>query len=325
MGSFIARRLGQSLIVLAVMSLVVFVGVYAIGNPVDILISPQADQAEVERTIASLGLDRPIWEQYARFVQKALTGDLGTSFVHSVSAIGLIVERLPATLELAAMSTLIALVLGVPLGLWAGAKPDAVSSQTIMAASLVGFSLPTFWIGLMLILVFSVQLGWFPTSGRGQTVDVFGVPLSLLTLDGWRHIVLPATTLALFNLATVTRLVRSGTQEAMQQEYVRFAQAKGLSTTRIIGIHILKNIVLPVITVTALQFGTVLAFAIVTETIFVWPGMGKLLMDSISNLDRPVIVAYLLVIVALFVIINLLVDIVYSIIDPRVRLGGAST
>jgi peptide/nickel transport system permease protein len=228
---------------------------------------------------------------------------------------------MPATLELATVAMLFAIVLGIPLGLWAGLKPESASGRTIMAGSILGFSLPTFWVGLMLIMVFSVMLGWLPSNGRGETVPLFGVPVSFLTLDGWRHLVLPATNLALFNLALMIRLTRAGTREALLQDYVKFARAKGLSNARVIGVHVLRNILIPIVTVIGLQFGALIAFAIVTESVFAWPGMGKLLVDSINFLDRPVIVAYLLVIVTLFIVINLVVDLLYSALDPRVRLG----
>ena len=320
---FVIRRSLQSVVVLVAMSVIVFVGVYAIGNPIDILINPQADQIDRERAIAALGLDRPLWEQYLTFLRGAVTGDLGRSFVHSTSALGLIVEKMPATLELAFSAMLIAIVLGIPLGLWAGLKPDALSGRTIMAGSILGFSLPTFWVGLMLIMVFSVMLGWLPSNGRGTTVDLFGVPLSLLTVDGLAHLALPATNLALFNVALLIRLTRSGAREALLQDYVKFARAKGLSNRRVIGVHVLRNILIPVVTVIGLQFGALIAFAIVTESVFAWPGMGKLLIDSINLLDRPVIVSYLLVIVTLFILINLVVDVLYSALDPRVRLADA--
>jgi peptide/nickel transport system permease protein len=194
-----------------------------------------------------------------------------------------------------------------------------------MAGSILGFSLPTFWVGLMLIMVFSVILGWLPSNGRGPTVDVLGVPVSFLSLEGWRHLVLPATNLALFNVALLIRLTRSGAHEALLQDYVKFARAKGLTNLRVIGVHVLRNILIPIVTVIGLQFGALIAFAIVTESVFAWPGMGKLLIDSINLLDRPVIVAYLLVIVTFFIVINLLVDILYSVLDPRVRLSEAGT
>ncbi|HET9042947.1 MAG TPA: ABC transporter permease [Burkholderiales bacterium] len=320
---YLIRRATQSVVVLLVMSLLVFVGVYAIGNPVDILINPNADQADIERAIKGLGLDKPLWEQYLVFLQQALAGDLGKSFVFNVPALQLILERMPATLELAVTAMLIAIVFGIPLGLWAGLKPDSVAGKTIMTGSILGFSLPTFWVGLMLIMVFSVDLGWLPSSGRGPTRELLGIPVSFLSWEGIKHLIMPATNLALFNLALVIRLTRAGTREALMQDYVKFARAKGLSDARVIGVHVLKNISIPIVTVTGLQFGTLIAFAIVTETIFAWPGMGKLLIDSIHVLDRPVIVAYLLIIVTFFIVINLLVDLAYSLLDPRVRLADA--
>jgi peptide/nickel transport system permease protein len=319
--AYIIRRSLQAALVLVVMSVLIFVGVYAIGNPVDILINPQADQIDRERAIAALGLDQPLWAQYGKFLVGALHGDLGRSFVHSTSALGLILERMPATLELAIVAMLIAIVLGIPLGLWAGLKPNGIAGRTIMAGSILGFSLPTFWVGLMMIMVFSVMLGWLPSNGRGPTTLLFGlVPVSFTSIDGLKHLVMPATNLALFNLALLIRLTRSGAHEALLQDYVRFARAKGLTSSRVIGVHVLRNILIPIVTVIGLQFGALIAFAIVTESVFAWPGMGKLLIDSIGVLDRPVIVAYLLVIVIFFIAINLVVDILYSALDPRVRL-----
>ena len=325
MVTYILRRLVQSALVLVVMSALVFVGVYAIGNPVDILINPQADQAEIARATAALGLDRPLPAQYWSFVTSALGGELGRSFASNVPAVDLILERMPATIELALAAMIIAIALGLPLGLWAGLRPESPSAKAIMAGSILGFSLPTFWVGLMLIMVFSVWLGWLPPTGRGETANVLGLEVSLITWDGIRHLAMPAFNLALFNLALLIRLTRAGTREAMVQDYVRFARAKGVPERRIVRIHVLKNILIPIVTVAGLEFGSVIAFAIVTETIFAWPGMGKLLIDSINVLDRPVIVAYLLIIVVMFVFINLVVDLVYTALDPRVRLSGART
>jgi len=320
---YIIRRSLQAVLVLLVMSLIVFVGVYAIGNPIDILINPQADQIEREHAIAALGLDKPMWVQYFSFLYGALHGDLGRSFVYSTPALKLILERMPATLELALAAMLIAIVLGIPLGLWAGLKPNSVAGRSIMAGSILGFSLPTFWVGLMLIMVFSVMLGWLPSNGRGPTTEFLGVQVSFLSLEGWRHLIMPAVNLALFKLALLIRLTRAGTREALTQDYVRYARAKGLTNARVIGVHVLRNILIPIVTVIGLEFGSVIAFAIVTETVFAWPGMGKLLIDSINLLDRPVIVAYLLAIVTLFILINLVVDVLYSALDPRVRLAEA--
>ncbi|MFZ6731256.1 ABC transporter permease [Undibacterium sp. Ji42W] len=321
MPGFILRRLLQSLAVLLLMSLLVFAGVYAIGNPIDILISPEADQLERARIIAAFGLDQSLPQQYWLFLKNALAGDMGRSFAYATPALGLILERMPATLELAVSAILIAVALGIPLGLLAGLRPDSIAAKSIMAVSILGFSLPTFWVGLMLIMVFAVQLGWLPSSGRGETTLLLGVPVSFLSIDGLKHLLLPALNLALFNIAMVIRLTRSGAQEALLQDYVRFARAKGLRNSRIIGVHVLKNILIPIVTVIALQFGSIIAFAIVTESVFAWPGMGKLIIDSIRVLDRPVIVAYLLLIVSLFILINLIVDVVYSLLDPRVRLS----
>ena len=320
----IARRLGQSALVLLVMSLLVFVGVFAIGDPLAILVSPDATPEEIARSARELGLQQPLWQQYLLFLQQALQGNLGRSFAHGEPAMALILERLPATLELALSATLIAIVLGIPLGLWAGLRPRSLSGQSIMAGSILGFSLPTFWVGLMLIMLFSVWLGWLPASGRGPVQNVLGLPLSLGNLEGWRHLLLPALNLALFKLALIIRLVRAGCIEALRQDYVRFARAKGLHPRRIIGLHVLKNLLLPLITVIGLEFGSVIAFSIVTETIFAWPGMGKLLIDSINVLDRPVIVAYLCIIVLLFTLINLLVDLLYVLLDPRLRPSTAT-
>ncbi len=320
---FIIRRCVQSLAVLLLMSLLVFVSVYAIGNPIDILISADADQIERARVIAAFGLDQPLWVQYFYFIKNAFAGDMGRSFVYATPALGLILERLPATLELAVAAILIAIVIGLPLGLWAGLRPTSFAGKTIMTVSIFGFSLPTFWVGLMLIMVFAVELGWLPTSGRGQTALLFGIPFGFLTWDGFRHLLMPALNLSLFNIALIIRLTRAGTQEALLQDYIKFARAKGLRNSRIIGVHVLKNILIPIVTVVALQFGSIIAFSIVTESIFAWPGVGKLLIDSIRVLDRPVIVAFLSLIVVIFILINLCVDLLYSLLDPRVRLSEA--
>lgn len=317
---FLIRRLLQSIVVLFVMSLLVFVGVFAIGNPIDILISPEATQQEIERATAALGLDKPLWAQYWAFLQHALLGDLGRSFVFNEPAIRIILQRLPATLELALVALLLTVVIGIPLGLWAGLRPNALSGKTIMAGSILGFSLPTFWVGLMMIMLFAVDLKLLPSNGRGSVAEFLGVRSSLFTLDGWAHVAMPATNLALVNIALVIRLMRAGVREALMTDYVKFARAKGLRTRRVILVHVLKNIMIPVITVLGLEFGSLIAFAVVTETIFAWPGMGKLIIDSINLLDRPVIVAYLLLTVCLVILINLAVDILYSVMDPRVRL-----
>ena len=318
---YLLHRLAASAVLLLVMSVLVFVGVYAIGNPVDLLIPPDADQQEIARVTAALGLDKPLWQQYGIFLERALSADLGRSFAFNTPAIELILSRMPATLELALAALVIAIALGIPLGLYAGLRPESFAARTVMAGSILGFSLPTFWVGLMLIMLFSVQLGWLPSTGRGETIELFGIRWSFFTWDGLQHLLLPAFNLALLKLSLLIRLTRAATREALLQDYVKFARAKGLRLRRVIGVHVLKNIMIPIVTVIGLEFGSLLAFSIVTETIFAWPGMGKLLIDSIQVLDRPVVVAYLLIIVFLFVFINLVVDLIYSALDPRVRLG----
>jgi peptide/nickel transport system permease protein len=302
----------------------VFVGVNLVGDPVDMLINPEADQAEIDRVIRDLGLDRPVSEQYWYFVLNAFQGDLGRSFIFGEPALKLIVQRMPATMELALVSLLMAVVFGIPLGIYAGLKPNSKVSKTIMAGSILGFSMPTFWVGIILIMFFSVHLGWLPSTGRGDVATYFGVTSSAFTLDGLSHIFLPAFNLALFKLSSVIRLARAGTREVILQDYIKFARAKGLAESRVVRIHLLKNIMIPVITIIGLEFGSLIAFSTVTETVFAWPGMGKLIIDSIYNLDRPVVVAYLMIIVVIFVMLNLIVDILYSVLDPRVRIKGVS-
>ncbi|HLT78996.1 MAG TPA: ABC transporter permease [Ferrovibrio sp.] len=320
---FIIRRLMQAALVVAVMSVLVFAGIYMIGDPLAILASPEATELDREQIARALGLDRPVWEQYLRFVGSAFGGDFGKSFVFGQPAMKLVLERMPATLELAITATVMAVLIGVPLGLYAGLRHETTAARTIMAGSVLGFSLPNFWVGLMLIMIFAVQLGWLPASGRGQTVEVLGLHLSIFTANGWKHIILPAITLGLSKCALIIRLARATAREVMLMDFVKFARAKGLNEKRIIGVHILKNIMVPITTVTGLELGALIAFAVITETIFSWPGMGKLLIDSIVQLDRPVVVAYLIIVVLLLVIINLVVDILYSVLDPRVRLGNA--
>lgn len=319
--SFLLSRLVQTLLLLVVMSAIVFAGVYLIGDPMATFIGPDMTAEIIEKTRRELGLDQPLHLQYLRFAGSALNGDLGTSFIHNEPALRVIFQRLPATLELACVAMLIALGLGLPAGLYAGIEPKSLGSRTIMGFSVLGFSLPGFWVALMLIMVFAVTLGWLPTTGRGAVVQVLGLPFSVFTLDGWRHLLLPAINLALFPLALIIRLTRAGVVENLRLDYVRFARAKGIAPSRILLLHVLKNIAVPLVTVTGLSFGSLLAFAVVTETVFAWPGMGKLLVDAINILDRPVVVAYILVTVLIFAVINLIVDIAYAALDPRVRLG----
>ncbi len=320
MTSWLLRRLFQAVLVVLAMTVIVFIGVNVIGDPVEIMISPEADAAERLRAIAALGLDKPLWQQYLVFLGGLLRGDLGRSFVFNEPAMQVILQRLPATLELAVAAVLLSILIGIPAGLYAGMRPNAFGARALMAGSILGFSLPSFWVGLMLIMVFAVQLGWLPSTGRGATVTVFGMPWSFLTRDGLLHLLLPASNLALFNVSLIMRLTRAGVREALPSDYVRFARAKGLRPSRVIGVHVMKNIMIPVVTVVGLELGTTIAFSVVTESIFAWPGVGKLIIDSINLLDRPVIVAYLMLIVLLFVVINLTVDLLYTALDPRVRL-----
>lgn len=321
---FIVRRLLQSIFVLLTVSLAVFFAIYSIGDPIELLVSPEASVAERQLAVERLGLDKPAWVQYFTFMGNALRGDLGTSFVHGIPAIELIVQRIPATFELVVLSLFLAIFIGLPLGLLAGLNPDNRVSRAIMTGSIFGYSLPSFWQGMMLILVFAVFLGWLPTSGRGETGTLLGVPFAFLTWDGFKHMILPALNLSVANIALVIRLTASGTAEAKAQDYVKYARAKGVRPNRIVTRHILRNILIPIVTVLGLEFGNLIAFSTVTETVFAWPGMGKLLIDSVYHLDRPVVVAYVMVATLMFVVINLLVDLAYAALDPRVQLMGST-
>lgn len=320
--TYALQRITHGLLVVLAMSLLVFVAVYAIGNPVDLLVDPNADSADRARTIHALGLDLPLWGQYLHFLSDALGGNLGNSFIHGQPAISLILSRLPATLELACCALLIALLIGLPLGLWAAARKGWVG-HLARGFSLFGFSLPTFWVGLMLILVFAVTLGWLPPGGRGSTGRIFGLDLALLTGDGLRSLILPAVTLALFKTSLLIRLVQTRCTIALQGDDVRFARSRGLGEGRILLAHVLKPLAPTLVTVMAMEFGSVIAFAVVTESIFGWPGVGKLLIDAIGTLDRPVVVAYLLVTTVLFVCLNLLADLLAAWFDPRLRREGS--
>ncbi|MEO1452430.1 MAG: ABC transporter permease [Pseudomonadota bacterium] len=324
MAEFIVKRLLQALLVLAVMTVLVFFGVNVIGNPVYIFASSECDQPCLDAIIKDLGLDRPIWEQYWVFIGNMFQGDLGNSFTHGVPAMSLIWQRLPATLELAFCALVIALVVGLPLGVAAGLRPTHWTSRVIMGFSMLAFSVPVFWIGLIMIIVFSVTLGWMPAIGRGDTVEVFGADLSLFTLDGLHHLAMPAFTLSLIMMAMVIRLTRAGMREVLFSDYIKFARANGIRERRILSLHVMRNILIPIVTVLGMEFGGVIAFAVVVESIFSWPGVGKMLIDAIAVLDRPLIVAYLIFVVIMFVLLNLITDILYSLLDPRVRLGGNS-
>lgn len=319
----ITERALQALLVMLVMSVLVFVGVYAIGNPIDVLISPDATQEIRQQTIAFYGLDKPLWEQYLTFLGRVLHGDFGRSFVFGMPVLELILSRLPATLELTLTAVIGAALVGVPAGIYAGYKPDSLLSKLIMAISILGFSVPTFWIGLVLIMAFAVELQILPAGGRGETATLFGVEWSFLTLNGWSHLLLPALNLAFFKLALMTRLARAGTREVMLTDTVKFARAAGLSEWTVLRRHVLRLIAIPIVTVFGLEFASTLAFAVVTETIFSWPGIGKLIIDSITSLDRPVMVAYLMLVAFVFITINFLVDLTYVALDPRLRKGRA--
>ncbi|MFB2595394.1 ABC transporter permease [Paracoccus sp. p4-l81] len=322
MASYLIRRLGQAVFVLLLVSLLVFMGVYAIGDPVQMLVPPDASPAEIARARQNLGLDQPIFVQYLVYLQGLMQGDLGTSFVYNQPTIDLVLQRLPATVELGLTAFVFSLIIGLPLGLIAGYRAGSRTDDGIMNGSILAYSLPNFWQGLLLILLFAVQLRWFPSGGRGETVELFGIRTSLLTADGWRHVFLPAMNLALFNAAMVTRLTRAQVQQAMNSEYVRYARAKGVAERRILIRHAFRNVLIPLVTVLGMELGNLLAYGIITETVFNWPGMGQLLIHSINVVDRPVIVGYLLIVVAMFVVINLVVDVLYTILDPRIQLGG---
>jgi len=302
------------------MSALVFAALYMIGDPVSMLASPEATDAERELIRQSLGLDLPLWHQYLIFLNKVFVHlDFGNSFLTGEPAIGLILDRMPATLELATSAMLMAVLIGVPLGIYAGLKPENLGARSVMTGSVLGFSLPNFWVGLMLIMVFAVFLHWLPAGGRGP-VETFGpIRLSVFSWEGWRSLILPVTTIAVAKCALIIRVARAATRECLPLDYIKFARARGLSEARVLGVHLLKNILIPIVTIAGLEYGQVFAFAVVTETVFSWPGIGKLLIDSIITLDRPVVVAYLMLTVVFLSLLNLLVDIVYTILDPRVQ------
>jgi peptide/nickel transport system permease protein len=320
--AYIIQRLGQSVVALFAMSVLVFLAVFAIGDPAYLLVDPQASNEQVEAIRKVLGLDRPLWQQYWIFVTRALQGDLGQSFIFGIDAIDLIFLRMPATLELVGLAVILSIGIGIPAGVYAGLHPDSTLGRTIMTWSILGFSVPTFWIGMVMIMFFAVELQWLPSTGRGDTVEILGIKWSLFTWDGLRHMFLPAVTLSLFKMSLMIRLARAGVREILMTDYVKFARAKGLMERRVIGVYVLKNIMIPIVTVMGLELGQLVTGSVITETVFAWPGMGKLIIDSIYTLDRPVMVAFLMIVVTGFIFINLVVDILYSVLDPRVRLGG---
>jgi len=307
-------------ITLLTASVLVFILANCIGDPVNMIVSPKAPPEVREEVREALGLNRPLWEQYISFVTDAVRGDFGKSYVYKEDVLGLILQRAPATLELVFVSVILALVISIPLGVYAGAFPKRRSSSLIMGGSILGISLPTFFIGIVLIFVFSLALGWLPSSGRGPTATFLGMKFSLFVQGGLKYIILPAVTLSITNIASLVRLTRAGVMENMRQDYIKFARAKGVSTRNVLFGHALKNALIPVITVFGMEIGSLIAFTTVTETIFSWPGLGKLLIDSINQVDRPVIVAYLCLTTVLFVFINFVVDLLYTVIDPRIEL-----
>lgn len=317
--AYLLRRMAGSAFIILAVSFIAFLALFEIGDPVDVLLPETATTQQRDEVRQQWGLDKPVWEQYISFLSRAVVGDFGNSFVYSEPAIDVILSRFPATAELALLAFVLIVVLGLPLGVVAGMRPNGVVSRVVSSIAVVLLSLPSFWVAIMLILFFAVRLGWLPATGRGETQSVLGVQLSIITWDGFRHAILPALNLALPNAALVFRLVRASVMEAKLGDYVRFAQSKGLSPFRIVWVHILSNVMLPVVTVLGLELGGILAFAVVTETIFAWPGVGRLLIDAISLLDRPLVVTYLMFVVCLIILINLSVDILYAILDPRVR------
>ncbi len=323
MFDMLAKRALQSVLVLFIMSVLAFVGINLVGDPIYLLVPPDAPQAEIARAAQQLGLDLPVWQQYGRFLNNALNGDLGNSFIFNRPALHLIFERMPATLELAVMALILSAAIGIPFGMWSGMHPGSVVQRLSSGFSILGVSVPVFWLGLILIMVFSVSLGWLPSGGRGPTRSLFGVEVSFLGWGGIKFMLLPALTLALHNIALIMRITEASTREVAGQEYVRFARAKGVGPLRLIARHIAPNVMIPVVTVLGLEFAHLIAFSLVTETIFAWPGMGKLIIDSLLQLDRPVVVAYLMVVLLLFVLINFVVDVLYLILDPRLRARAA--
>jgi peptide/nickel transport system permease protein len=320
MFGYLIKRLIQMTLVLWVVSVIVFLMMSFTGDPVFMVVPIDATDAEIAQARRLLGLDQSLLVQYWKFLTSLLQGDFGRSYVFRQPAMTLILERLPATVEMVLVAMFLAIAIAIPLGVYAGANPNSRISRTIMAGSLLGISLPGFWVGMVLIYLFAVHWGIFPSSGRGDTEEFLGLRISLLTWDGWHHILLPAITLSLATMAILLRMTRAGMMEVGRQDFMKFARAKGATRRDVLYKHGLKNALIPVVTIFGLQLGDLIAFATITETIFSWPGMGKLLIDSIYRADRPVIVVYLMLVAFIFVVINFLVDIVYTLIDPRITL-----
>ncbi len=321
MFAFIVKRLIQATVVMLVVSLIAFMLFQYVGDPVSIMLGQDATDADRTRLTQELGLDQPIVVQFYHFVLNAVQGDFGISLRQGQSVSSMLLARIPATLELSMAAAFIALVLGLPLGVYTALRPKSWTANAVLAFSLVGISLPTFLIGILLILVFSVQLGWLPSYGRGDVVRLGWWTTGLLTTSGWKHLILPSITLSLFQLTLVLRLVRSEMLEVLRTDYIKFARARGLTKRAIHFGHALKNTLVPVITITGLQLGGIIAFAIVTETVFQWPGMGLLFIQAVQFVDIPVMAAYLCLIALIFVVINLIVDLLYFVVDPRLRVG----
>jgi len=321
MFSFIFRRLAQSILVMAIVSAVSFSLFNFVGDPVNNMVGQDATREQRIEIRQQLGLDDPILSQYARFLGNTLQGDFGMSYRIKRPVDQLILERLPATLELVFVSAVIALVVGIGLGVYTGIRRHSWISRSILSVSLVGVSLPTFIIGIALIYVFAVHLRWLPSSGRSGTVDFGWWKTSLLTVDGWRAIILPAITLSLFQLTLILRLVRAEMLEVMQTDYIKFARARGLAERAINFRHALRNTLVPVITIIGLNIGGLIAFSVITETVFQWPGTGLMFIQAVDFVDVPIMAAYLVFVALLFVLINLIVDILYFVVDPRIRLG----
>lgn len=319
MFSFILRRLGQSSVLVLIMSMLVFAGMYVVSDPVAVMAGDDFTEEDRQALARELGVDKPLITQYVLFLSNIAKGDFGISYVYNKPVLDLILERLPATLEVAVMAIGMGLLLGIPMGIYSGLNREKKTTKSISFLTTVGYSIPNFWQALLLILLCSVWLKILPASGRGETTDLFGIPVSFLNWDGFSHMILPAVNLAIYKICMQTRLARSGTQEVMYQDYMTFARAKGISKMRRIRRHLLRNILLPIVTITGLELGGLIAFSTVTETVFSWPGIGKLLLDSIHHADRPVVVAYLIGITMMFVVINFVVDVLYAMLDPRIR------
>lgn len=323
MFAFILRRLIQALVVMVTVAFIAFLLFQYVGDPVVFLLGQDATPEQIRELRSALGLDQPFFVQFWHFLVNAAQGEFGLSLRQGAKVSRLIAERFPATLELALVAALLALLAGIPMGVYAALRRGTVLSQVFMITSLLGVSLPTFFIGILLILFFAVTLGWFPSFGRGETVQLGWWTTGLLTPKGWHHIVLPALTLAIFQLALIMRLVRAEMLEVLRADYIKFARARGLSNRAIHFGHALKNTLVPVMTITGLQLGGLIAFAIITETVFQWPGMGLLFIQAVTFADIPVMAAYLCLIALIFVVINLIVDLLYFAVDPRLRVGTA--